>query len=341
MKTWGIGVIGCGSIADVHMKAIGEIENAKLVAVSSRREERAREVAQQYGCGWSTDYQELLNNPEIEIVCVTTGSGSHGKIGMDALRAGKHVLVEKPLAMTSAEAATMIGLAEEKGLVLSVVSQTRFVEHHRLVKRVIDEGKLGKLLLVEISRPFYRTQEYYDSADWRGTLAEDGGALMNQGIHSIDLLLWIGGKVKTVIGRVATQTHQMEAEDMGLALLTLENGAFATVMCSTSIVPGLPPSMHLYGEKGSIQIKGQDITLWTVPDVPLPEYTKDGSVGGGAKDPRNISSTYHKLQIIDFIEAVRDGRKPFVTGEEGKDTVRLIELIYESSAHGGMPIPYE
>lgn len=341
MKTWGFGVIGCGSIADVHMKAIGEIENAKLVAVSSRKEERAREVARQLGCGWSTDYHQLLNNPDIDIVCVTTGSGSHGTIGLDALRAGKHVLVEKPIAMTSAQASAMIRLAEENGLVLSVVSQTRFAEHHKLAKRVIDEGKLGKLLLVEISRPFYRTQEYYDSADWRGTLAEDGGALMNQGIHSIDLLLWMAGKVKTVTGRVATQTHRMEAEDMGLALLTFENGAFATVMCSTSIVPGLPPSLHLYGEKGSIQIKGQDIAHWTVPDVPLPEYTKDGAIGGGAKDPRNISSKYHQLQIIDFIEAVRNGRKPIVQGEEGKDAVRLIELIYKSSAQGGIPIPYE
>jgi len=341
MKTWGFGVIGCGSIGDIHMKAIGEIECAKLIAVSSRREERAREVAHQLSCSWSTDYHELLCNPEIDIVCVTTGSGSHGIIGLDALRAGKHVLVEKPLAMTSNEADAMIRLAREKDLVLSVVSQTRFFEHHKLVKQVIDEGKLGKLLLAEISRPFYRTQEYYDSADWRGTQAEDGGALMNQGIHSIDLLLWMAGKVSTVIGRVATQTHRMEAEDIGLALLTLENGAFATVMCSTSIVPGLMPSMHLYGEKGSVQIQGQLITHWMVPGVPQPEYTLDSQIGGGAKDPRNISSIYHQLQITDFINAIRDGRKPFVKDEEGKDAIRLIELIYESSEQGGIPVLYK
>jgi predicted dehydrogenase len=144
-----------------------------------------------------------------------------------------------------------------------------------------------------------------------------------------------------VIGQVATQTHRIEAEDMGLALLTLENGAYATVMCSTSIVPGLPPGMNFYGENGSIQIKGPEITHWAVPDVPMPKYSTDGAVGAGAKDPRNISSIHHKHQIIDVIEAVSKKRKPSVQGEDGRDAVRLIELIYESSAQGGVPIRYE
>lgn len=335
MKTWGFGIVGCGSIAEVHLEAIGGIEQARLAGVASRREDRARETGERYGCRWTTDYRDLLADPAVDVVCVTTGSGSHGRIGLEALRAGKHVLVEKPLAMTSAEAEAMIRLAEKKRLVLSVVSQTRFAGHHRLVKKTVEEGKLGKLLLVEIFRPYYRTQEYYDAADWRGTRAEDGGALMNQGIHSIDLLLWIAGNVRTVIGRTATQTHRIEAEDMGLALLTMGSGAFATVMCSTSTAPGFPPALHVYGEKGSIRIEGPRITHWTVPGTPLPDYGLDDNIGTGASDPRGISAEYHRMQMIDFLESVRDGRKPAVTGEEGKHAVRLIELIHSSSEQGG------
>ncbi|WJH37378.1 Gfo/Idh/MocA family oxidoreductase [Paenibacillus sp. CC-CFT747] len=192
-----------------------------------------------------------------------------------------------------------------------------------------------------MSRPYYRDQSYYDSADWRGTLAEDGGALMNQGIHSIDLLLWMAGKVSSVIGRVATQTHRMEAEDIGLALLTFQNGAFASVMCSTSMVPGYDPTFHLYGEKGSIKIEGTRIVHWSVPGVPLPDLDDLSEAGSSASNPRNVSHTYHKQQIMDVIGAIREGRSPAVTGEDGRDAVRLIELIYASSASDGKVMGWE
>jgi UDP-N-acetyl-2-amino-2-deoxyglucuronate dehydrogenase len=341
MKQWGFGLIGCGSIADVHLKALSGIDHARIVAVASRTEQRARGTSERYACGWTTDYREILESPDIDIVCITTGSGSHGRIGMEALQAGKHVLVEKPIAMTADEASAMIGLAVENQLTLSVVSQTRFFPHHQLLKRTIEEGHIGNLLLVEVSRPFYRTQAYYDEADWRGTKAEDGGALLNQGIHSIDLLLWLSGKVKSVAGRTATQTHQMESEDMGLAMLTMENGSFATLMCTTSALPGFPPSINVYGDKGTIKIVGQEITHWTVPDIPFPNYENDKTSGNAGADPRNLNSAYHRMQIIDFIESVSQRRKPTVTGEAGRDAVRLIELIHCSSEHGGTPVSFE
>ncbi|CAN7748774.1 Gfo/Idh/MocA family protein [Paenibacillus sp. LjRoot56] len=341
MKKWGFGLIGCGSIANVHLEAISGIDQARIVSVASRTEQRARETSERYACAWTTDYYEILANREIDIVCITTGSGSHGRIAMEALHAGKHVLVEKPIAMSTDEASAMINLAEEKQLTLSVVSQTRFFPHHQLLKRMIEEGNIGNLLLIEVSRPFYRTQSYYDEADWRGTKAEDGGALLNQGIHSIDLLLWLGGKVKSVAGRTATQTHHMESEDMGLAILTMENGGFATLMCTTSAVPGFPPSINVYGDKGTIKIAGQEITHWTVPGIPLPNYENDKTSGNAGADPRNINSTFHSKQIIDFIESVSLKRKPAVTGEAGRDAIRLIELIHRSSEQGGNPVPFE
>lgn len=333
MKTWGIGIIGCGSIADFHMAAIREIAQAKLCCVSSRKERRAREAAAREGCAWTTDYRELLARPEVELVCVTTSSGSHGRVGADVLRAGKHLLVEKPMAMTAEEAELLIRLAEERGVAVSVVSQNRMKPVYRTVKKLIDEGKLGKLLLLEVRTPYLRTQAYYDSADWRGTLAEDGGALMNQGIHAIDLLLWMGGGVRAVYGKTATQTHAMEAEDMGLAIVQFQSGALGTILASTSIQPGFPQSVHLYGEQGTVAIEGETIVHWTVPDVPQPDIASAG-LHSGASDPLRISHEYHKWQIADMLESIGGGRKPAITGADGRNAVRLIHAIYDSSRNG-------
>lgn len=197
----------------------------------------------------------------------------------------------------------------------------------------MDEGKLGDLFLLEATTPFFRTQEYYDQADWRGTYSEDGGALMNQGIHQIDLLLWFGGKVKTVYGKTATRTHEMEAEDIGLAIVEFENGAFGHIMSSTSIHPGLLPTVNLYGEKGTVRLEGAEIVTWSVPDVAEPtksEKPKDM----GTSNPLDISHMYHRMQIEDFIESVTTGKEPVVTGEDGRATVQLINAIYESSKTG-------
>jgi UDP-N-acetyl-2-amino-2-deoxyglucuronate dehydrogenase len=334
MKKYGFAVIGCGDISDFHIKAIHEIDQAHLVGVSSRKVERAQEVGEREGCFWTTDSKELLRHPDVDIVCVTTSSGSHGQIGMDVLAEGKHLLIEKPIAMNSVEANQMISLAKEKDVIFSVVSQRRFEEQHQYVKNLLHNKALGKLLLVEIKCPYLRTQEYYNRSPWRGTFAEDGGALMNQAIHSIDLMLWMAGPAKSVMGKVATQTHQMEAEDMGLALVTFENGGFGTIMSSTSIQPGFPPTLSLYGEKGTIIIEGTSITQWMVPDIEKPVFKNDGLTGGGVNDPKSIPTLYHQMQILDVIEAVDKKRKPAITGDDGKISVQLIEAIYQSSING-------
>jgi predicted dehydrogenase len=334
LKTFGFAVIGCGAIADFHLQAIREMEGARLVGVASRNERRARTVGEREGCKWTTDYRELLGDPEVDIVCLTTGSGSHGTIGVDVLQAGKHLLVEKPIAMSTREADRLIQTAEANGLYLSVVSQRRFERQHQIVRRVLADGGIGNLLFVEVACPFYRTQEYYDSSDWRGTLEHDGGALMNQGIHSIDLMLWMAGPVRSVFGKMATQTHRMEAEDIGLALLTFENGAYGTLLSSTSIRPGFPPSLSFYGEKGAIKLEGTAITHWTVPGVPLPQLDGHRGDGAGVTDPRNIPAEYHKMQLIDFVNALSEGRQPAVTAREGRAAVQLIEAIHQSNTTG-------
>ena len=334
MKTWGVAVIGCGNIADFHFRALKETKNARLVGVFSRSEEKARKAAEANSCDWTTRLEDLLAREDVDLVDIVTSSGSHYSIARQALEHGKHVWVEKPMTMRPEEARELIRLAENRGLLLSVVSQRRFETPVQAAKAAVDAGHLGKLLLVEVRTPFYRTQEYYDSAPWRGTLAEDGGALMNQGIHQIDLLLYFGGKVKTVYGKTATQTHRMEAEDMGLALLTFENGAFGTIMSSTSIQPGQQSAVRIYGEKGSIGLTGASVTVWHVPGVPAPEEPQSQVSGGGASDPLSIPYDYHQKQLENILQALESGSKPLVTGEDGLRAVELIHAIYQSSATG-------
>lgn len=323
-------LIGCGSISDFHAQALREIPGARLVAVAEPVEARAKQFAEREQCDWVTDYHKLLERPDVQIVCVTTPSGSHAPIGMDVLRAGKHLVLEKPMAMTTRDAAALIATARERGVTLAVISQRRFEPQHLAIKKVLEEGAIGKLLLTEVSLPFFRSQEYYDSAAWRGTIAQDGGALMNQGIHSIDLMLWFAGPASQVIGKTATQAHRMEAEDLGLAIVQFADGAFGTIMASTSIRPGFPAAMNFYGDKGTIKVDGSAIVHWTVPDREKPEFQAVGY--GGVADPRAISYTYHQIQLTDIVESIEAGRRPKVGGEDGLRAVQLIESIYQSSA---------
>jgi len=331
---WRFGIIGCGSVADFHIEAIRHIEEASLSAVSSRNESKARAAAEREGCAWTTDYRELLRRPDVDIVCVTTSSGSHASIGLDVLDAGKHLVVEKPLAMNARDARALVDRARARGLTLSVISQRRFEANNQAIKRALDEGALGKLLLAETTLPFYRSQDYYDSAEWRGTIAEDGGVLMNQGVHCLDLMLWFAGDVRTVFGKTATQTHRMEAEDLGLAILQFENGAFGTITASTSIQPGYAAAITLYGERGTIKLEGSSIVRWSVPGRDRPTWEQEEASYGGVSDPRSIVSDYHQSQLIDVMTSIETGADPLVTGEDGLRVVRLVESIYRSAERG-------
>ena len=340
MKNRGIAVIGCGTIGEFHVRAIRDIPDARLVGISAQPESRAREVAGREGCLGTADYRDLLRLPEVDLVTIATPSGSHGKIALEALDAGKHVLVEKPMAMTAEEASRVILRAREKGLTLSVVSQRRFEEQHQEIRRALDGDALGRLLVLEVSCPFYRGQEYYGLAAWRGTKAEVGGALMNQGIHLIDLMLWFGGRARRVYGQTATRTHRIEAEDVGLGLVAFESGAFGSVLASTSIQPGFAPALAIYGEKGAIREEGAAIVHWTVPGIPAPAPEGSASGGGGVRDPKAISHLYHRLQFEDVLEAIERGRPPAVTGEDGLRAVQFVESIYRS-AETGLPVDLE
>jgi predicted dehydrogenase len=194
---------------------------------------------------------------------------------------------------------------------------------------VVTSGALGRLLLLEARCPYYRSQEYYDSADWRGTIAEDGGALMNQSIHSVDLLLWLGGPAREVVGRIATQTHRMEAEDLALAIVTFASGALGTITASTSIRPGFLPALDLFGEQGSIRLEGAAVTHWSVPGVEMP--VSNGAASAGVANPQLASHEHHRTQLADVLAALEEGRAPAVTGEDGLRAVELVDGVYQSA----------
>ena len=328
-----VALVGSGSIADQHLGALLEIPQAKIVGVYSRSEEKARATAARAGCAATTDWHALVKREDVDLVDVVTSSGSHFEIVIEALKAGKHVLVEKPMAMRGAEAGLLVDIAKAKGRMLSVISQRRFEEQHVAVKKAVDAGAIGRLLLAEVSCPYYRTQAYYDSADWRGKIATDGGALMNQSIHSVDLLLWFAGPAVSIMAKTATQAHRMEAEDLALVLVTFESGAFGTIMASTSIQPGFAPCLNLYGEKGTIKLEGSSITHWTVPGVEQPASGAQAASAGIAT-PKLANHAQHKAQILDVLGALAERREPAVTGEDGRRAVALVEAVYASAKSG-------
>jgi UDP-N-acetyl-2-amino-2-deoxyglucuronate dehydrogenase len=263
-------------------------------------------------------------------VSIATSSGSHAALAMAALEAGKHVIIEKPLAMNSADGRRIITAAAQRGLTLSVIFQRRFETTFQAVAGAVASGALGKLLLIEASCPYFRPQSYYDSASWRGTVAEDGGALMNQGSHLVDLLLWIGGPARRVLGQMATQQHQIEAEDLALAIVNLQSGALATLLASTNLTPGFPHALNVYGQRGCIRTEGGAVTHWNVPETAPPPAAANSA---GASSPGGAfwSLDQHRAQLADVLQAIRMRRAPAITGQDGLRAVALVEAVYRSA----------
>ena len=253
--THGFGIVGTGVIAAIHADAIAMVPDARLAAVTDVAAGAAAAFAAAHGCAAEPDLDALLARPDVDVVSVCVPSGLHAEIGVPAARAGKHLVVEKPIDVTLEAADRLIEAARAAGVALTVISQHRFDPGLIEAKRLLDEGALGRLVLGEASTKWYRTQAYYDSAAWRGTRAMDGGSLMNQGIHYVDLLRWCMGPVREVTALCATQTHQIEVEDTSLAALRFSSGALGTIVSSTSVFPGFAQRLEITGTGGTITIE--------------------------------------------------------------------------------------
>lgn len=343
--TLGVGIVGCGMIATFHARAIADAQGVKLVAATSRRPEATEAFAASFPVKIHDSVQALCADPAVDIVSICTPSGAHREPALVAAAAGKHVIVEKPLEVTTDRCDQIIAACRDAGVTLSTIFPSRFHQASQALKQAVEAGRFGRLTLGDASVKWFRTQAYYDSGAWRGTWELDGGgALMNQAIHSVDLLLWLMGPVRQVTAHTATLAHdRIEVEDVATASLQFENGALGIIQATTAAFPGMLKRIEIHGSHGSAVIEEEDLKVWEFAQ-PLPHdrdliqtLSARTQSGGGAADPAAIGHHGHTAQYQNLIDAIGSGTAPLIDGAEGRRSVELITAIYRS-AQSGQPV---
>ncbi len=325
-----IGLVGCGGMGNEHLKLIARIPHVSLVGVCDQREARAQRMRAQHQVQAWLDYEKFLDEAKPDIVHICSPSGLHALQGISAAERGIHVLCEKPLDIDLKKVDRLIAVCDKMDVRLGCIFQRRMSAAAGVVQRTIAEGGMGRILSCSVSVKWWRTQHYYDKDDWRGTWALDGGAFSNQGIHSLDQMIWLAGPVAEVeYAHLETASHQLEAEDMGIVVVRFANGARGTIEVTTCCQPDLSTRLEIYGTNGSAALQdatvvrfglnGEDL-MHTLP--PKMEQT------GGGSDPFAISLAGHDAQIRDFYAAVREHRAPLVDGREARPSVELLTMIY-------------
>jgi len=329
----GMGLLGCGNIANIHAEAIQHVPSLRLAAVCDRSAESACRLAEHWGVPRYTDPDRFLSDPGVEVVSICTPSGTHGELGCAAARAGKHVLVEKPIEVSLAAADALIDACEKAGVRLGVSFQSRFLDAPRALKNLVASGRLGRPVMAGAHIKWYRSPEYYRSAAWRGTLALDGGgALINQAIHTVDLLRWTMGPVASVSAFSGRLLHeQIEGEDTLVAALRFQSGALGIVEAGTSVYPGFKRRLELSGTEGSVILDGDNISVWALRDGSASPIPASRDVADGSANPMAIDFEGHRRVMADFADAVLAGRDPFVDGHEGRQSLELVLAIYAAA----------
>ncbi len=343
--TIGIGIWGTGMIAEFHAQALAEIPNAKLVAAHNRTVEKGKAFAAKHRIAYAETPEALLSNPSIHAVCLCTPSGDHLGPALACAQAGKHVIVEKPLEVTLARCDEMIAACKKAAVQIGGILPRRFGAGAVALKAAIKTQRFGKITLASALIPWWRSQEYYDSAAWRGTQQFDGGgALMNQGIHTIDLLLWLLGPATRVSATMGLMAHKnIEVEDVAAGWIEFANGARATIAGSTACwsKEGFPAEIRIHGTTGSAILRDDQLAAFEFAS-PLPTDAGHISLnenlkGAGANDPKAIGHAWHKANLSEIIDALIAGREPAINGAEGRKAVELILALYQSARNNGAP----
>ena len=334
----GFGLVGTGMSGGFMAKELDYVEGGELVAVCSRNEPNVRRFAQAHGARlWFTDYRRLVEHDDVDVVIVSLPTGLHADVTVAASNAGKHALVEKPLEINLERADRVIGVCRANNTKLGVVFQMRFGAVAAALKEVVDSGRLGRIFLSDAVDKSSRSAAYYNSANWRGTRAlEGGGCLMTQSIHIIDLLQHLMGPVRSVMGRVATQIHNIEVEDTATAVVHFQSGAIGIIESTSSVRTALKSRLELHGEKGTVVANAQydKFLLWDVKgDKARVEVEKDFDLTD-IDDPWAYPQTRHRVQLQDMVDAIREDRDPVLTGEDARVSLAIIMAIYESSRQG-------
>lgn len=336
-------------ISEFHARAIAAMKEAELVAAYSRSGERSVAFGEKHGCKGYDDLAAFLAHPGLDVVTICTPSGAHLEPVLAAAKAGKHLIIEKPLEVTVERVDEMRLACDESGVKLVSILPRRFYESTRVFKAAIDGGRFGKITLAEAQIKWYRTQEYYDSGAWRGTWALDGGgAIMNQSIHTIDLLLHLVGSVTRVSAFAGQEAHErIEVEDVAVAILQFENGARGVIQGSTACYSktGHPAQVQVCGTDGSVFMVDDKFSVWDFRNEEagdaeiLRTHGLASSEGGsGAADPGAIDFSWHQRNFEEAIASIDENRESTLGASEGRKAVEVICAIYQSAQSGGAPV---
>jgi UDP-N-acetyl-2-amino-2-deoxyglucuronate dehydrogenase len=339
-KKFRIALIGCGRISKNHFEAIDQIDGLELVAVCDSDSERAEQAGKQWGVPHYTSYEKILKESKTDIVTIATPSGLHAEQGIEAANAGKHVVMEKPMAISLTGADSLVHACDKAGVQLFVVKQNRLNPPVQLLKSAVDRNRFGRIYMASCTVHWARPQEYYDQAPWRGTWEFDGGAFMNQASHYVDLIQWLMGPVESVMAKTATLARRIETEDSGIAILKFRSGALGSIEVTMLAYPrNLEGSITILGEKGSAKIGGtavNKIELWQ-----FAEYDDDDKkVADADTSPPNVYGLGHHGYYRNVLAVLRGEAKPDTDGRAGRKSLELILGIYESAKTGReVPLP--
>jgi len=337
--TVGFGLVGCGTVARDHARAVEAVEDARLVAAADVDADRARAFCNEEGAVFCATYEELLRRDDVAAVLIATPSRLHHEQTLQAAEAGKHVLTEKPIAVTLDHADEMIRACREKGVKLGVLFQRRAMLFYPAVRRAIERGDLGRLVMGSVYFKYHRSSDYWNSAAWRGTRRDDGGGpLMNCGIHLVDLLVWYMGDPVSVFGHAETLVSDIEVEDTAVASLKFPGGAVGTIEGATSVFPPtVGHRVEIHGDRGSIMTEGESVRMWSVmgPDGEERDLIETDEMiarhTAPFTDPFWIG---HRELVRDMAAAIRENRDPLVPGEEARRSLAVTLAVYESSRTG-------
>jgi len=334
-----VGLIGAGNISGTHARALASIRDVEIAAVYAPTLAHAQQLASAHGAIACDSIEQLLDHRPLDIVVIGSPSGLHAEHGIAAAKRGLHVLVEKPLDVTVARADALIDEAARAGITLGVIFQDRLKPDVRRLKALVETERLGTPILANARVKWYRPPSYYAGSRWRGTRALDGGgALMNQGVHTVDLLRWLFGPVRRVFAKTATALHAIEVEDTAVAVLEFVSGAIGTLEAATSAYPGYSRQIELTGSNGTVRLDGDDLAAIDLKDVRDEERpTRPGAVTASAASAVVADTTPHVRVFEDFIDAVAQRSAPICDGRSGRASVALIQAIYQS-ARTNLPV---
>lgn len=336
----GFGIIGAGGIADVHARAVKAITGTGPAGIYDIDPARSSSFAKRYSCRIFKSPDDLCRDPDIDIVCICTPSGHHLEPALRAVSEGKHCIIEKPLEITLERCDMIIEAGIKNNVIISGIFPMRFSDVNKELRKAIDAGRFGKFVLGDVYVKWFRTQAYYDEVKWRGSIIDGGGgAVMNQGIHSVDLLQWFMGKVDSVCAFTSSPGHMgIEVEDTAVAALRFSNGALGVIESSTAVNPGFFRKIEILGTKGSVVLEEEVIKTWKFAEelnddqMVRDRFSGDHSSGGGVSDPKAISDEGHIRQFLDITKAIDERSKPAIDAVEARKAVELVLAIYESAA---------